>query len=116
VWIDYLLGKSDAAMQIIDYSSELFVLSLNICEMTSKLLRQGFEPENYMQQIRSMTTVLFIDGFEEKIGVCHAKMREIIPNFGLVDAAMMVLADEHSLTILTKDTHFKAYKKVKLIV
>ena len=118
-WIDYFEG-SDAGKRVEDYiensNNEIIINILNLSEISSFFTRKGFDLEGAFKIILSNSKIYYFDvEFAKSAGLLHAKIREKIKDFGLVDAFVLLTARKLNARIITGDKHFKGFKEAVLI-
>ncbi|PIN90265.1 hypothetical protein COU57_04105 [Candidatus Pacearchaeota archaeon CG10_big_fil_rev_8_21_14_0_10_32_14] len=114
-WIEYLNGSSEGEKvhKILQGSDECLTLSITLCEVISKVKRNKCNFEIAYEAIHSNSRTIDPTPIMSKEGgLIHAKMREKIKNFGLVDSLLLACAKHHDAKILTSDNHFKGFKEV----
>ncbi len=112
-WIEYLEGsqKGEKVRQLLA-REDILTLSVTVAEVVSKVARRKGNPKiAYEAILAHAKTMDFSVEEANEAGLLHAQMRRKIPNFGLVDAILMVAAKHHDATIVTGDEHFRSAKK-----
>ena len=113
-WIEYLEGssKGEKVREILSDSNEVFVLTLMIAEVVSKVKRKGMDVDLAFNAITKNAKTLEISQEAAKeAGLLHADMRKKIKDFGLMDALILIAARKLKASILTSDSHFKNFKE-----
>lgn len=118
-WIEYLEGSASgetvhAILQ--EKSNEIFVISLNIAEVVSKVKRMKKNSDLAYEVVVSHSKMLNVTPrIAREAGVLHAEMKSKNSGFSLADAMIVKAAESVSAQILTKDSHFKSFKNVVMI-
>ncbi len=108
-WIEYFEGSKLGSIvrQIInDNESIVYLPSIVITEVTSKLIRKGLDASSVLKEMSmlSLPAVEKQDYFFEA-GKLHAEKRLLSKNFPTADAIIQVLAQKNNAKIVTKDHH-----------
>ncbi len=114
-WIEYLNGSSEGEKvhKIFQGSDECLTLSITLCEVISKVKRNKGNVEIAYEAIHSNSMIIDPSpNASREAGLIHAKVREKIKNFGLVDSLLLASAKQYGAKILTGDNHFKGFKDV----
>lgn len=117
-WIEYLEGseKGKKVYEILNSASENFVLLITIAEVISKVKRKG---GNFKLAYDSMISNCKIANISPQIvkeaGLLHAEQRKKVPQFGIVDALLLITARYSGAKVLTGDAHFKSFKEAIIL-
>ena len=114
-WIEYLQGsiEGEKVHKILQGSDECLTLTITLCEIISKVKRNKGNVEIAYEAIHSNSRIIDpSSNVSKEAGLIHAKMREKIKNFGLVDSLLLASAKQYGAKILTGDNHFKGFKEV----
>ncbi len=108
-WIEYFEGSKLGSIvrQILnDGSSVVYLPSIVITEVTSKLIRKGMDASNVLNEM-SMLSVPAIEkqSYFFEAGELHAKKKITSKNFPTADAIIQVIAEKNNAKIVTKDQH-----------
>ena len=117
-WIEYLEGSKlgEKVRAIILNQEEVMSLNITISEVVSKIKRKGGNTELAFNIINSNSKIISITPeIAKKAGLLHAETRKEIPNFGLVDSILLILARDLGAKILTGDEHFRKFKEAVFI-
>ena len=113
-WIEYLQGsvEGEKVHKIFQGNDECYSLSLTLSEVISKVKRNKGNVEVAYEAVCSNSTLVEPTSLISKeAGLIHAKMREKIKNFGLVDSLLLSCAKHFNAKILTGDNHLKRFKE-----
>jgi|SRR3989304_10581586 len=117
-WIEYLNGSEsgEKVNKILKNRNEIYVISLIISEMISKVRRkEGDTDLAYDCIVKNSKIFEITPKISKRIGILHAETREKIPSFSLADASIVCSAEAMGAKIVTKDNHFKEFKETILI-
>ena len=117
-WIEYLEGSKigEKVNKILNEENEIYVISLIISEVISKIKRKrGNVDLAYDCIIKNSRIFDITPKISKKIGILHAQIKNKLPNFSLADASIVCSAEAIDAKIITKDTHFKGFKEAILI-
>ena len=118
-WIEYFEAtkRGIAAKNIIeDETNDIFTHVFSLAEIASRLSRSGIEPSSPIEKIMSLSEIIDINNeISVRAGRLHAEVRKEIKDFGLVDAFILLSAQENMFKILTGDPHFKGFKEAVII-
>ncbi len=117
-WIEYLNGSrsGESVNKILRDENEIYVISLIISEVVSKVKRKGGSVDLAYDCIIKNSRIFDITPkISKKIGILHAETRNKISSFSLADASIVCSAETIGAKVVTKDTHFKGFKEVILI-
>lgn len=114
-WIAYLEGgkTGEKVNKLFEEENEIYTLAINITEVISKIARKKGNTKLAYHAITSNAAMLELSPeiFHEA-GIFHAKTREKIPSFGLVDSLLYTSSKKFNMTFVTGDSHFKGFKEV----
>jgi len=113
-WVEYLDGSpaGEKVEKLLLGNNEIYTLSLMIAEVISRVKRVGGDFEIAYDAIVSNSKIIDITrGLSKDAGLFHAKIREKIKDFGLVDALVFIAAKEIGAKIVTGDEHFRNFKE-----
>ena len=117
-WIEYLEGseKGEKISNILNQNNEIFILSLNIAEVVSRIKRKK---SNFNLAYETLITKAKLLNLTPKIakeaGILHGEIKPKVKSFSLADALIIKSAEAISAKIITTDYHFKSFKEVVLI-
>ncbi len=118
-WIEYLDGSSvgaEVGRIVENEGNDIITSSLTIAEVYSKFIRLG---RDYLLAKKAITTLSRIVLVDEEIGELagkiHSKIKQIDKNFGMADAIIAATAEVNHSFIVSKDPHFKNFKKIVFI-
>jgi predicted nucleic acid-binding protein len=95
---------------------ENLIPTVVLCELVSKLKRTKMDPTSFISTLEENSLVLNLDSNTAKeAGLLHAELKEVEPGISLVDCVIMKHAEMNSAMIVSKDNHFKHYKKSKIL-
>ena len=117
-WIEYLNGSKagEKVNQILREENKIYVISLIISEVISKVRRKGDNVDlAYDCLIKNSKIFEITPKISKRIGILHAETRNKVPNFSLADASIVCSAEAINAKIITKDMHFKSFKEVIFI-
>ena len=117
-WIEYLEGsyQGEKVHEILSGSDEIFVLTLIIGEVVSKVKRKGMDAELAFNAISKNSKIFEISAdIARDAGLLHAERRKKVKDFGLMDALILIAARKLKANILTSDSHFKDFKETVLL-
>lgn len=109
-WIEYLNGSSigQRVNDIIESDNEIYAMTITIAEVVSKLKRKNENSEvAYNSIIKNASIIDPTPRVAREAGLLHAEKRKEMPQFGIVDAMIIITAKELQATIVTSDRHFK---------
>ena len=109
-WIEYLKGSETGkkVAQILEENNEIYIISLNISEVVSKVKRENSNSELAYEVLVSNANLIEITPIiAKKAGLLHAELKKKTKNISLADTLIMVAAKSISSKILTTDNHFK---------
>ncbi|MEX2017616.1 MAG: PIN domain-containing protein [Candidatus Pacearchaeota archaeon] len=113
-WIEYLDGSKsgEKVNKILKENNEIYVISVIISEVVSKVKRKGGNADLAYDCIIKNSKVFDITPkISKKIGILHAQLKNKMPSFSLADASIICSAESINAKILTKDFHFKDFKE-----
>jgi len=117
-WIEYLEGSSigEQVWKLLSGDNEIFVSSINVAEVVSKVTRAGKDAKIAFDSMISNSKVfdLKVDEAREA-GLLHAEMKRKNKSFGLADAMILVSARKVGGKLVTKDSHFKGISNVLIL-
>lgn len=94
----------------------LFIPTMVLAELTSKLRRKNFEPSQFISAIVFSATVLPLDQETAKrAGELHSQLHTKNKNVSLGDCVVMAHAENEGALIITTDEHFKNCPNAKVI-
>ncbi len=117
-WIEYLNGgeKGEKVNSFLTKENEIYILAITIAETVSKVKRRKQNAEiAYDAMIKNAQIIGITPRMAKEAGLLHAERRKEIPNFGLADALLLVLARKIKAHIITGDHHFKNFKEAIMI-
>lgn len=117
-WIEYLNGseKGEKVNNILNSDNEIFVLSITIAEVISKVKRNGKDEKiAYESIIKRAKIIETIPRIAKEAGLLHAEMRKKFSQFGIVDALLIKTAKNIQAKILTGDNHFKDFPEAIML-
>ena len=117
-WIEYLEGssKGEKVREILLNNNEVFVLTLMIAEVISKVKRKGGDFDLAFNAITKNSKVIEISQeIAKEAGLLHAEVRKKVKDFGLMDALILASAKKLKVNLLTNDSHFKGFKETVFI-
>ena len=117
-WIEYLEGSKtgEKVNKILKEKNEIYVISLIISEVVSKVKRKKENVDLAYDCIIKNSKIFDITPkISKKIGVLHAETKGRISGFSLADASIICSAEAIGAKIITKDLHFKGFKDTILI-
>ena len=118
-WVEYLLSSDSGrkVKEIIDDENyNVFTHVLSLAEISSRLSRAGSEHQRHIDSIVEVSEIIGVEfSISPRAGNLHAEIRKKISDFGLVDAFILLAAQENGMKILTGDKHFKGMKEAVLI-
>ena len=117
-WIEYLNGSEagETVNKIIQEDNEIFILPLNIAEVTSKIKRTKRNVDvAYNSMISNALVLEATPKIAREAGLLHAQLRRKMSSISLADTLMIASAKAISAKILTKDKHFKNFKETILL-
>ena len=117
-WIEYLNGSKggESVNKTLRDENEIYVISLIISEVISKVKRKGGNVDLAYDCIIKNSRIFDITPkISKKIGILHAQIKNKLPSFSLADASIVCSAETIGAKIITKDTHFKGFKEAILI-
>ena len=108
-WIEYFEGSNLGVLVrgiLNDDSSVIYLPSIVITEVTSKLIRKGKDASTVLKEMM-LFTIPAVEKQEYffEAGKLHAEKRVLLKNFPAADAIIQVLAEKNKAIIVTKDTH-----------
>ena len=118
LWIDYLSGGKTGARinEIIEGNNEIYVISLIIAEVVSKVKRAKRNIElAYESIIKNAKVIEIKPRVAKEAGLLHAIMKEKFGSFPLIDTIIICSAQVLKAKILTKDAHFKSFKEAVVL-
>lgn len=102
--------------EMLSPEATLFIPSIVVAEITSKLARRGFNSAKFLGELESSASVLSLtSNVAKRAGDLHAELRKKDKDISLADCIIMVHADDEGALIITTDEHFKLYKNAKII-
>lgn len=118
-WIEYLEG-SEAGEKVNNIlkerDNEIFIISLNIGEVISKIKRARKNVELAYDTLINRAKILTITPrIAKEAGILHAEIKSKNASFSLADALIIKSAQSASAKIITKDNHFKSFKETVFI-
>lgn len=109
-------AKGIEVQKILEENTRFSVPSVVIAELISKLKIKGFDPNVFVDNIHKSADVLVLDSkIAKRAGELHAKLKKQIERISLSDCIIMAHAEAEDAFVVTCDTHFKDYKKVRLL-
>lgn len=117
-WIEYLDGSllGENVKKILEGNNEIISLSITISEVIGRIKRKKGDSETAYTAITTLSKIVGITPeIAKEGGELHAKIREKIKDFGLVDALILTLSRSLNAKILTADKHFKGFKEAILL-
>ncbi len=117
-WIEYLEGGEigEKVHEILQGGDEIYILSINIAEVISKVKRKKKDVElAYKAMISNSKMIEITPRIAKQAGILHALMKKKIPGFALADALILKSAQTISAKVLTIDRHFKNFKEAVFI-
>ena len=118
-WIEYLEGSEtgEKVNNILrEKNNEIFIISLNIGEVISKIKRARKDVELAYETLINRAKILTITPrIAKEAGILHAEIKGKNASFSLADALIIKAAQSISAKIVTKDNHFKSFKETVLI-
>lgn len=118
-WIEYLDGtergrKVGEFLEGREY--ELYCSSVSVAEVVSRFIRKQKDPALAFRAMAHFSKIVDADGgLASEAGEVHANRRKNIPDFGLADAFVIVVAERLSAKIVTGDPHFKHEKNAIIL-
>ena len=117
-WIEYLEGSKigEKVNKILNEENEIYVISLIISEVISKIKRKrGNVDLAYDCIIKNSRIFEITPKISKKIGILHADTKTKNQGFSLADASIICSTQAIGAKLITKDTHFKDFKETILI-
>lgn len=117
-WIEYLEGgkSGEKVNKILKENEEIFILSLNIAEVISKVKRKLMNYElAYESMIKNAKIIDITPRIAKEAGLLHAKIKSKNKSFSLADALIIISAQVLNAKVLTKDAHFKQFEESIII-
>lgn len=117
-WIEYLEGssKGEKVNELLNDRNEIYVISLIISEVVSKVKRKDSDAEiAYSSIIKNAKLFDVTPKVSKEAGLLHAQMKKKNPNFSLADALILCSAQMLGTQLVTTDTHFKPFKETLLL-
>ena len=117
-WIEYLEGgeKGEKVHKILKSDNEIFVLPITIAEVISKVKRSKKNTQLAYESIISKAKIInSTPKIAKEAGLLHAEKRKKVPQFGIVDAFLVILARITGAKVLTGDNHFKGFKEATFL-
>ena len=118
-WIAYFSGeqKGEKVKVIVEgKNNEILTHWIAVAEIVSIAKRKNLGVEQIIQGLFALSRFISGSGeFAVKAGMRHAEIRERIKDFGLIDACLLVAAEEANAKLVTGDPHFKGMKNVIMI-
>jgi predicted nucleic acid-binding protein len=114
-WIEYFRGKHPEAKLKIE-TEYVITSAVTVAEVASKFSREGYNVEDAVGAISSLSKVVLVDTKSAKeAGVLHSQMKRTRPNFSLADSFVLQTARSANAKILTGDKDFKGLKDVIML-
>ena len=117
-WIEYLEGgiKGKKVYEILNSDSENYTLLITIAEVVSKVKRKSLNHKlAYESMIKNTKIFDITPRIAKEAGILHAEYRRKMPQFGIVDALLVIAAKHLGAKVLTGDAHFKSFKEAVII-
>lgn len=118
-WVEYLIsGASGALVNSIleNPGNQVFTPVLVVAEVCSKVRKEGFDYEAGFQKMVTLSKVEQMDPLLAKdAGVFRQDNRTKIPNFGIVDAIVLLTARKLGAKVLTGDRHLKGFPETEFL-
>ncbi|HEY6282983.1 MAG TPA: type II toxin-antitoxin system VapC family toxin [Nitrososphaerales archaeon] len=107
-WIEYFAGspRGERAKPIVELG-EAITPAIVVAEFTDKYSREGVDPRERLEFIRTKTTVAPLDDeIAEAAGRINAERRPAVRGWGLADSCVLATARARRAKVLTGDPHF----------
>ncbi len=114
-WIEYLNGSQEGEKvnTILNKKEEIYVLSIIICEVVSKVKRMNNNVEiAYSALIKNSKIFDITPKISKEAGIVHAQIKEKRGSFSHADSLIACSAEALGAKIVTKDNHFDSFKNV----
>ena len=111
-WIEYLKGSKtgEKVNKILKENEEIFVLSIIIAEVVSKIERESLNSQlAYESMIKNAKIFDITPKISKEAGLLHAKIKQNQKSFSLADALIISSAKMINAELVTKDSHFKHF-------
>ena len=117
-WIEYLEGSSsgEKLSKLLNEENEIYVLSITISEVVSKVKRSDKDSElAYDSIIKNSRILELTPRIAKEAGILHADIRKKNSSFGIVDSLLISSAKSINAKVVTGDRHFKQFNNVIII-
>lgn len=115
-WVEYLIGsKKGAALRNLlnDPSNGFLTVECCLAELKGWCHRDGQDFEKVYSIITSDSVITWVSERDWILAADeNVKQREKRPNFGLIDAVILVKQKERGCKVVSGDRHFKGLKDV----
>ena len=117
-WIEYLEGSrtGEKIHKILEEDNEIFVLSVIIAEVISKVKRKSLDPQlAYESMIKNARILDITPRIAKDAGLLHAKLKTEQKSFSLADALIISSTKAINAQLITKDQDFRSFDNVIVI-
>lgn len=117
-WVEYLAGteRGKKVRDILTSERDVYTSVLTLAEITSKVKRNGNDPETAFVAIAAHSSFVEIDcQLARNAGEVHFEGRKTMHDFGLADAFVLATARRLGAKILTGDEHFRDFEESIMI-
>lgn len=117
-WVEYLRGgeRGRKVRSEIERSIGVYTHLVTVAELTSKLKREGIDPEVAWRAVTSISKAVTPNTVDAKnVGLLHAEIKIRRPNFSLADAFVLHGARKLGARVLTGDPDFQGIKEAIMI-
>jgi len=117
--IEFFIGSTDGEKVkelFIDGNTVNLVPSIVLAELISKIKRANKNPDKFVEMLEHNCDFLFLSPvIAKKAGELHSNLKKKDKMISLADCVIMVHGNEENAVIISKDSHFKQFKKAKLL-
>ncbi len=117
-WIEYLEGSEagEKVHKILKENNEIFIVSIIIAEVISKVKRKGLNTELAYESIIKNSNILDLSPkICKEAGLLHAELKNKQRSLSLADALIITSTRKLNAKLITKDADFKPFSNVIII-
>ncbi len=112
-WVEYYRGSraGEEVRELLESEEVLFTPSLCLAEIKAKYLREGHDPTDRLQFIKSRTSIIEVDA---SVAEAAADLK-LQHRLHMVDAIILACAHARASDLVTGDKHFRGILGVVML-